>query len=297
MPPTRLCLGTAQLGNPVSGGKAGSGDVHAMHLLQAAYELGIGAFDTEPAPNGSERKVGAFLVEHGLHEEIAVAIKLPSLAAAETARIAQRVEECVIASLRRLCCEVVDTCLIRAASDLERHGEALVDALMRQVDKGRLLALGLVADAPRELGAVETHPDITVVQHPFSLLDRRLLEGSWPTRLAARGVRLQLTRPLCGGLIGTPPAALDPARATARDALVELDRILVEFGLAALDAALPFALSIDPDSVVVTADTRERLERLNASQDVLPIEFLAAVEHRLGVAVPGEIVDGRPEPR
>ena len=309
MPLNRLSFGTARLGSPGSktaAGAKGSGakgagakshgaaDVHAAHLLQAAYELGIRAIDTGPDDEGAEQYVGAFLSEHDLHEEIAVATKLPALATAETGRIEQRVEECLVASLRHLRSEVVDSCLIHDVGDLTRHGQALVDALSRQIEKGRVLAIGLVAGAPADLAVLEDYPELGIVQHPFNLFDRRLLEAGWLGRLAASGVRLQLTRPLFDGLIGTAPDGLASGREPARAVLIELEDILAEFGLEALDAALPFVFSVDPDAVVVTADTREQLERLAASLErALPVELQAAIAHRL-TDTPAEVVDGRP---
>ncbi len=296
MPLTRLSFGTARLGEAAGAARHGSAGRYATHLLQAAYDLGISALDTAPEHGGAEQAIGAFLADYGLHEEIAIATKLPSLTAVETRHLDRHVDECLIASLRRLRAEVVDAYLVRDTSDLVRHGQALVDALSRQVRKGRAMSIGVVARGPEDLPVVAGFGELGIVQHPFNLLDRRLLEDDWPRRLAAAGTRLQLASPLLEGLIVLSPEALPAARAALRPALAELCEILGEFGLSPLDAALAFALSIDPDSIVVSAATREQLAALVGSVDrTLPVELYAALAHRL-TDLPAEVVDPRAWP-
>ena len=290
MPVTRLSLGTAQLGMPygLAGGRAEMpSDRHASSMLHAAYDLGIASLDTSPEYGHAEQRVGAFLTDHDLHEEIAICTRLPSLAACDTRRVAQQVEDALTASLRRLQSDIVDTYLIRDAADLERHGQALIDALCHQRDKGRALSIGVSVASPAELALVEEHPDLGVVRHPFSLLDRRLLEGAWPERLAASGTRLQVRSALARGLLAIQAQALTGDLAQARPQLAQLEQVLAGFGLTPASAALPFALAVDPDSVVVGAETIEQLEALVATASTpLPEDLLAVVEREVPATPP-----------
>jgi aryl-alcohol dehydrogenase-like predicted oxidoreductase len=291
----RLVLGTAQLG--MAYGIAGSGavpsDVRASNVLQEAYELGIRSFDTAPGYGLAEQRIGRFLSEHGLHEEIALGTKLPSLARAATEHIEQQVEEAITASLRRLRADVVDNYLVHDSTDLARHGRALVEALERQREKGRTLAIGVSVYGPDELDELERHPELGVVQHPFNLLDRRLLRDQWPSRLAASGTRLQLRSVLLQGLLTLSPEALPALVRGARPSLEALAAVLERFGLSAAEAAVPLALSLEPDGVVVGVETIGQLRALVASADTpLPRELTSALEREIG-DVPAEVIDPR----
>lgn len=283
MPVTRLSFGTAQLGMAHGTASAAlASDKHASSMLHSAYELGIPSFDTSPDYGLAEQRIGGFLRDQNLHEEVAICTKLPSLAAVDQRRVEQQVEDHLTASLRRLRSDVVDTCLVHDIADLRRHGQALVDALVHQRDKGRVLAIGVAVDDPADLALLEEYPEVGVVQHPFSLLDRRLAAQGWPERLAAGGTRLHVTDALFGGLLAAPAPEIPEPLAAARPVLDALRSLLARFDLRPLDAALPFALSIDPHSVVVAADTIPELETLVASASgVLPAELYAAIECEL----------------
>jgi aryl-alcohol dehydrogenase-like predicted oxidoreductase len=77
--------------------------------------------------------------------------------------------------------------------------------------------------------------------------------------------------------------------------LGDLQRLLGRFGLEPVDTALPFALSIDPDSVVVAADTIPELQALVTSANAaLPDELYAAIGRELP-DFPAGIAAARPE--
>src|SRR3970040_911181 len=253
MPVTRLSLGTAQLGMVY--GIAGPGpsptERHATSMLHAAYDLGISSIYTAPDYGLAEQRVGAFLRDQNLHEEMASCTKLPSLAKIETARIEQQVEDGLTASLGRLGADVVDTYLIHDSADLTRHGRALIDALCHQRDKGRALSIGVSVYGPDELALLDEYPELGVAQHPFNLLDRRLLAAGWPERLAASGTRLHVRSALLQGLLAMSPEAVSAGLAAARPVLVRLGDSAGRFGLTPATAALAFAFSRDRGSLVV----------------------------------------------
>jgi hypothetical protein len=184
---------------------------------------------------------------------------------------------------------------VHQVSDLARHGQALVDALAHQRDKGRVLAIGVAVDDPADLALIEEYPELGVVQHPFSLLDRRLSTNGWPERLAAGGTRLNVSDALFQGLLALRSPDVPEPLAAAGPMLGDLQRLLGRFGLEPVDTALPFALSIDPDSVVVAADTIPELQALVTSANAaLPDELYAAIGRELP-DFPAGIAAARPE--
>lgn len=291
MPAGRLVFGTAQIG--LAGGGQVPGERHAAAMLEAAYDLGIAGFDTAPAYGTAEQRIGRFLSGHDLHDEISICTKLPSLQSIDTARVEQQVEDAMTASLRRLQTDVIDTYLLHDPQDLARHGRTLVDALEHQRRKGRTLRVGVSVYGPDELAWLEEYPELGVVQHPFNLLDRRLLDDGWPRRLAAAGTRLQVRSVLLQGLLAMPLDALPARVPDARQCLETLAAVLEEFALTPATAAVPFALSLEPDGVVIGADTIAQLRALVASTETsLPDELFDVLDRRLG-EVPAALIDPR----
>jgi aryl-alcohol dehydrogenase-like predicted oxidoreductase len=290
-----LTLGTAQLGMRygVAGNRHEPTELHAANMLHAAYELGITSFDTAPCYGGAEARIGRFLRGQGLHAEVTLCTKLPSLAGADPAHVEQYVDDAITSSLRRLRTDMIDIYLLHDAADLVRHGRALVDALARQRAKGRTRTVGVSAYRPDELTWVEAYPELGVVQHPFNLLDRRLLGDGCLPRLAASGTRLQVRSVLLQGLLAMPLETIPSAVAGARDAVRTLTAVLARFGLNAAEAAVPFALSANPGSVVVGAETTAQLEAFVTSTATrLPDELLDALASELA-EVPANVIDPR----
>lgn len=291
----RLSLGTAHLGMPygiVNRGAALS-EHQVTSILQAAVDLGISCFDTSPDYGVAEQRIGAFLYEHDLVDEIAICSKLPSLGNVEASRVAPLVEERLTGTLRRLRAEGVDGYVIDDLEDLRLHDQALVDALVDQRDRGRVLDIGVSVYSPDELELLEAHPDLNVVQHPCSLLDRRLLECDWPDRLAGRGCKLQLRTVLLQGLLAMPVESIPERLAEARAAVAALQAILVDHGWSPPTAAIAFACGLDADRIIIAANSAGQLEQLAAATEShFPAELLAEIEAGLGT-LPAEVIDPR----
>ncbi len=295
----RLSLGTAQLGmayGVANRGKAPT-EVHAASVLGAAVELGIDCLDTAPAYGAAEQRIGAFLRDHDLRDEIAICTKLTSLRDVPTERVAREVEHGLTNSLRHLGAECIDGFLVHDAADLARHGDVLVAALVEQQDRGRVLDIGVSVYSPEELDVLEQFPQLGVVQHPFNLLDRRLLVDDWPERLARRGVKLQLRSVLLQGLLMLAPDALPAGLDAAGPVLGKLHALAAELGATPLDLAVAFAVGLEPDRVIVAADSAAQLETLVAAAErPAPAHLRERLDAALGT-VPIEIIDPRRWPQ
>lgn len=291
----RLSLGTAHLGMPYGIANEGIAlsDRQVTSVLQAAVDLGISCLDTSPGYGAAEQRIGAFLHEHDLVDEIAICSKLPALGAVEPGRVAHLVEERLTGSLRRLRAEGIDGYVIDDIEDLRLHGQALVDALGEQRERGRVLDIGVSVYEPAELEWLDNYPELNVVQHPCSLLDRRVVDGDWPDRLAARGCKLQLRSVLLQGLLAMPSDAIPDVLVDARDAVVTLRTILDRHGWSPPAAAIAFACSIDADRIIIAANSAAQLEQLaDATERDFPADLLADLNAALG-ALPPEVIDPR----
>ncbi|HSG65106.1 MAG TPA: hypothetical protein VLD39_08895, partial [Gammaproteobacteria bacterium] len=134
-------------------------------------------------------------------------------------------------------------------------------------------------------------------QHPFNLLDRRLLGGDGLSQLRSTGTKLQIRSVLLQGLLGMDPDAVPESMPEARAAMAALRRLLGELGLPAPQAAVAYALSLDADRVIVAADSAEQLEELLGAADLeLPDDLDDGLDAALG-ELPQAVLDPRAWPR
>ena len=294
----RLSLGTAQLGLAygIAGGNRVLSEGEVTSILQAAVDLGVTAIDTAPVYGQAEQRIGYFLSEHDLVTDISVCTKLPTIGAIDPGRVEHVVEERLMGSLQRLRCDCIDSYLIHDIADLQTYGDRLVDALLRQREKGRLLDVGLSVYGPEDLETLAEFPALNVVQHPFNLLDRRLLHGDGLNQLRLTGAKLQIRSVLLQGLLGMEPGDVPESMPEARAAIAALRGVLGDFGLPLPQAALAYALSLDADRVIVAADSADQLEELLGAGDLeLPDELDDELDGALG-DLPAAVLDPRAWP-
>ena len=258
--PDCLVFGTAQIGMPY--GIANRGHVpnrrEALELLAAARDLGIQELDTAPDYGKAEARIGAFL--KGCAHSVEVATKLPGLPEGlDSATLRRQVDRAITGSLRRLGVERISRYLIHRTSDLFRYGEPLVDVLEEQMTRQRIGAIGLSAYAPAEARLMLNWPIVTVLQHPLSVLDRRLLGSDCIGDLRARGVRVEARSVLLQGLLALEPNDPVVDRLGARDVIVTLRDVLEAIDTSPLEIALPFVLAAGADRVVIGADNPSQL--------------------------------------
>jgi aryl-alcohol dehydrogenase-like predicted oxidoreductase len=263
MTPSRLTLGTAQLGmaygvaNTV--GRLSADQV--LRVLDAALEHGIRCLDTAPAYGDAEERIGAWRRARS-HPDVALATKLGRLPTDLAPRdLARHVRASVEASRARLAADRVDFLLLHAAADLERFGAALVAALAEAVAAGLAGRIGVSAYTPEEVDRALEQEEFSVVQVPLHLLDRRLVESGRLARLEMRGFTVFARSPYLQGLFALAPSQL-PARVA--HAAPWLERLLAatrRHGLAAVDCAVAWAAA-QPGvtSVVVGAESAEQVE-------------------------------------
>jgi aryl-alcohol dehydrogenase-like predicted oxidoreductase len=208
---TRMILGCGNFGGigsaPEFFGRGESED-EALALMDAAWELGVRAFDTADAYGGgrSEQAIGRWLRERGRRSELTLATKVfhsvtgdPHDRGLAPDRIRGRIED----SLARLGVERVDQYLIHEpdpGTPLERTLEALTEL----VGRGTVGAIGASnADGPFLEEALEISERRGLarfewVQNSYSLLDREAEREVLPL-CAEHGLGFTPFSPLAGG--------------------------------------------------------------------------------------------------
>lgn len=289
---SRLSLGTAQLGLSYGLGntRGRPTDVEADTILETAFELGVRSLDTAGAYGDAEKRIGSFLHRQGGPAGLEICSKLP--AAHGVSDVRAHVAEAVESSCRRLGVEPLDEYLVHDIRDLQQHGHALIDALAEQQERGRVARLGVSVYDPGDVAVVLEYPELTVVQHPLNLLDRRLQKSGMIQQLCSRGVALHARSIFLQGLFALEPAALPGPVTHAAQVLVNLRRLLGEWSLAPMDVALPFVAAVDGVAkLVIGVETPEQLSTSIATLSrPLPAGLSEALDERLE-AVPLDILD------
>jgi len=253
----RLALGTAQFGmrygiSNVSG-KVGQEDGKA--ILKYAASAGIDTIDTAMAYGDSEQVLGNIGVE-----AFKVVTKLPEIPSHVTdvdAWVIGAVEE----SVARLGVESLYGLLLHRPGQLfESRGVEIMSVLRYLKGTGVVKNLGVSVFSPSELDALYTLYDFDIVQCPFNLVDRRLVESGWLVRLKAAGVEVHTRSSFLQGLLLMPKKAI-PIKFDAWRLLWDKWHVwLQENQITPTDACLSYTLScLETDRVIVGVDTQDQL--------------------------------------
>jgi 1-deoxyxylulose-5-phosphate synthase len=220
---TRVILGCGNFGGigsaPAFFGQ-GESEPEALAVMDAAWELGVRAFDTADAYGGgrSERAIGRWLRERGHRNELTLATKVfhsvvgdPGDSGLAPDRVLRQIE----GSLERLGVDRVDLYLIHEPDPLTPV-EATLEALTTLVERGTVGAIGTSnVTGPQLSEALEISDRRGLarfewVQNSYSLLDREAEQEVLPL-CAEHGLGFTPFSPLAGGWLTGKYRRAEPA--------------------------------------------------------------------------------------
>lgn len=256
----RLILGTAQFGlNYGIANQAGQTPPgEAKSILETAGAHGVRLLDTASAYGDSERRLGDIGLEHW-----GVISKLP-LMPDEVGHIRQWVKESAEASLFRLRIPVLYGFLLhRPEQLLGPRGAELYAALLELKERHLAHRIGISIYDPSELDQLCARYRFDIVQCPFNLMDRRLLDSGWLYRLKDLGTELHVRSVFLQGLLLLSPTAR-PAKFSRWASLWSLwQQWLERTAMSPLQACLNYALSFpEIGNVVLGVETRSQLQEV-----------------------------------
>jgi aryl-alcohol dehydrogenase-like predicted oxidoreductase len=256
----RLILGTAQFGLDYGiGNRTGQTSLsEATSILQTAQAHGVRVLDTAAAYGDSERRLG----DIGL-ERWSVISKLP-LMPDDVGNVRQWVKESAEASLLRLKIPSLHGLLLhRPEQLLGSHGAALYAALLELKESNLVQKLGISIYDPGELDQLCKQYQFDIVQCPFNLMDRRLIDSGWLYRLRDLGTELHVRSVFLQGLLLLPPMAR-PAKFSRWEGLwSNWRRWLEQTAMTPLQACLNYALSFpEIGKVVLGVDRTTQLQEI-----------------------------------
>ena len=265
----RLALGTAQFGlNYGIANQAGQVLVNdAATILDCAAAAGLDTLDTAIAYGDSEERLGQIGVN-----QWQIVSKLPQLPD-RSLDVSAWVRASVMGSLERLKVSCLSGLLLHHPADLlGSQGGALYAVMAELKSLGVVKKIGISIYQPDELDTLLEHMAFDVIQAPFNILDRRLIDSGWLGRLRDLGVELHVRSVFMQGLL-LMPSALRPAKFQRWQPLWdEWERWLSVHQLTPLEACLRYALSFNEiRRVIVGVDTPGQLkEIMTAASGNLP---------------------------
>lgn len=265
----RFALGTVQFG--LDYGIANqSGKIsldEAKAIIKYSHANGINTLDTAIGYGDSEQRLGTIGIQ-----DWQVVSKLPAIPQG-CSNISQWVVDTVSDSLQRLKIKRLYGLLLhRPQQLLEQGGDRLYDAL-QNLRKDRLVQkIGISIYDPAELGALCSHFQLDLVQAPFNILDRRLIDTDWLTRLAEMGTELHVRSVFLQGLLLMSSSDRPKKFAYWKQLWFDWDHWLSIHGLTPLHACLCYVLSFPQISkIIVGVDSLQQLkEILTVPLDALP---------------------------
>jgi aryl-alcohol dehydrogenase-like predicted oxidoreductase len=198
----RLVLGTAQLGLPYGiANKQGQVRLdEAKTILEYAASNGIDMLDTAIAYGESEQRLGEIGVQ-----DWHIVSKLPAVPD-DCHDLSQWVEDSVKVSLQRLKVNSLYGLLLhRPRQLLGQDGEHLYGDLQHLKETGLVQKIGVSIYDPADLDILMRQYCFDIVQAPFNILDRRLIDTGYLSKLAEYGTELHVRSVFLQGLLLMKP--------------------------------------------------------------------------------------------
>lgn len=265
----KLAIGTAQFGQPYGiANQAGQVSLHeGKAMLQLAADNGIDTLDTAIAYGDSEQRLGEIGVQGWQ-----VVSKLPIIPD-DCADTLQWVTEAIDGSLQRLNVNSLYGLLLHRPQQLmEKNGDKLYRALQQLKQEGLVQKIGISIYAPSELDTLCNHYQFDLVQAPFNIMDRRLIDTGWLSRLAEQGMELHVRSAFLQGLLLMAPSDRPSKFDRWAPLWSKWHEWLKDVNLTPLEACLRYTLSFSEISrVIVGVDNRNQLKQIiHATKGSLP---------------------------
>ena len=268
---SKIALGAVQFGmdygiNSISGQVL---PAEIKDILNYAYRQNIDLLDTAPAYGNSEQVLG----KCNSHE-FKIVTKTRHFDCLEIGnREAQLLDSDFSQSLTDLKKDRVYGVLFHNANDLLKHGsDKLFNRLNDFKQAGKIKKIGVSIYNHEQLQSIIDNFDIDLVQLPFNILDRRLVDSGIFRMLQDRDVEIHARSVFLQGLL----LMTEQSRPGKFKRFGTLWKVWHEWlndnQITALEAAIRYAISIPEISkVIVGVDTKDQLkEIITASDGILP---------------------------
>ena len=236
----KIALGTVQFG--LDYGVANEGGIvsraEVSDILACARGYGVDTLDTAITYGESEAVLGDLPLDHWK-----IVSKIPPGLQGGVSPYDWAVAA-VGGSLARLKrSSIYGVLLHRSKMLLEPGGVEVFEALQRLKKNGVISKIGISIYSPEELEILIPKFELDLVQAPFSVFDRRLLNSGWLQRLGERGIEVHTRSAFLQGLLLVPSGRLPGKFRQWQPVWREWESWLASSNLTALEACVRYSLS------------------------------------------------------
>jgi len=261
---SNLVLGTAQLGFEygIANKRGQICQIKAEEILNFAWNSGIRTLDTAQAYGQSEYIIGNFSRANP-NKEFYIITKLPpdlNPKSRSEIRLANNL------SWSRLGVPPGDI-LLHNAKLLNEWDGILGETLNMMLDKGEINGVGVSIYEPEEFTQALRIPEITSIQAPFNVFDRRLRNTGLLSQAAKLKKRVFLRSIFLQGLLLMEPKDLPPKMSFALPTLIRWQKLCQDYCISPLQAALGYVLTEAPNSSIVIGS--ETVKQINENLKIL----------------------------
>lgn len=266
----RLAIGTVQFGQKY-GVANRNGQVsydEAKSIIHRANRSGIDTLDTAIAYGESENRLGEIGIQNWK-----VVSKLPEVPD-ECEDVFTWVVNSVQESLHRLKQKNLYALLLhRPEQLLGDNGMHIYSALQQLKEDGLIKNIGASIYIPQELESLNVKYKLDIIQAPFNILDRRLIESGWLSRLAEQDIELHVRSVFLQGLLLMPTDEMPQKFNKWASLWSDWDEWLKVSDMTPLEACLRYVLSFSEISkVIVGVDSLQQLnEIISAANGISPV--------------------------
>ncbi len=238
----KYCLGTAQLGMDygIQGGHQPT-SVETDEILTNAIRLGIDCFDSSSVYGNAEAVLGDYIKRHPDEtERIHIISKLPAFVLQEKNH--EEWKKVIIDSARRDCqllnISKMEAYLFHDAASV--FSEEKVSLLYEVQRQGLAKKVGVSIYTPEEAMKALTYGEISFIQIPYNVFDRRLDDCGFFDQAVKNRVEVFVRSSLLQGLIMMASDQLPPKMQFARTYLNRFHMICQEYDVSPLRAAIGY---------------------------------------------------------
>ena len=272
MKANKLILGTVQLGlnYGINNSLGKPSEKGSFSILGYAQKNGVNTLDTAAAYGNSEELIGKYHLNS--EEKFSVITKFHLQEGKEVTEIVDK-------ALNKLCVTSIDTLFFHSFQDYHSN-PGILQALSKEVGKGRINQLGVSVYTNNEIEALLPVQEISVIQAPFNLLDNHSKRAEIFQKAKTSGKKVHTRSVFLQGLffisLDTLPKLLFPLKPE----LAKIHQIANKSGISIGTLAMNYALSKEYiDGVLIGVDSAEQFkENLKSLDETISYEVFRQID-------------------
>ena len=272
----RIAIGTAQVGSQY--GVANTSGIlvenQIKKVLLMAQNEGVDTIDTASNYGKSEAILGNLNINN-----FKVITKLPAVPK-DCLNIRKWVDGVVESSLESLNVKKMYGILFHNPNQLlTNYGTELYTALDKYKQKDIISKIGISIYSPSQLDLLLPKFSIDIVQTPFNLIDRRILNSGWLEKLSNKNIEIHVRSVFLQGLLLMPHSNIPNKFSNWDSVWMKWNNWLSDNKVSAVHACLSFVESFkEVDKIIVGVDSLNHFEQIIQAMRKLPITNIINIE-------------------